>query len=93
MNTINLVFKKDMTKLAGNSLGKSTFEEQVRNVIDYNDDIKIVIPQQIDRIASSFIQGFFDEIVKNIGITGVEKKVHVDSSIQNLKSFILNNLE
>ena len=41
--------------------------------------------ERIDRIASSFIQGFFQKFVETIGISGIEEKVEIDSSIENLK--------
>ena len=52
----------------------------------------IVFPDQIQRIASSFIQGFFDEIVKRIGIAGIEKQIEIKSKKKDMKQIILNNL-
>ena len=91
--TIKLVFKNDLTKLAGNAFGKNTYETQVKDVIDFNASIIFEIPSQIDRIASSFVQGFFDEIVKEIGVEGIEKQIEYISSITDLKYFVLDNLE
>ena len=91
--TIKLVFKNDLTKLAGNAFGKNTYETQVKEVIDFNASITFEIPAQIDRIASSFVQGFFDEIVKEIGVDGIEKQIDYISSIADLKYFVLDNLE
>lgn len=93
MKTLKLKFNSDITKLAGNALGKKVYNEQVRNQIDFSDDIIIVFPSGVDRIASSFIQGFFDEFIKNIGIEGVRTRVKIESSIPELKSFIIENLE
>ena len=91
--TIKLVFKNDLTKLAGNAFGKNTYETQVKDIIDFNASIIFEIPSQIDRIASSFVQGFFDEIVKEIGVEGIEKQIEYISSITDLKYFVLDNLE
>ena len=91
--TIKLVFKNDLTKLAGNAFGKNTYETQVKDVVDFNASITFEIPAQIDRIASSFVQGFFDEIVKEIGVDGIEKQIEYISSIADLKYFVLDNLE
>ena len=52
-----------------------------------------VIPSGIDRVASSFVQGFFDAIVNEIGIAGIEEQVFFESSIPNFKEFVLENLE
>ena len=90
---IKLVFKKDLTKLAGNAFGKNTYETQVENIIDFNKPIIFEFPSQIDRIASSFIQGFFNKIINEIGIGGIEQQITYISSIPELKEFILDNLE
>ena len=90
---IKLVFKKDLTKLAGNAFGKNTYETQVENIIDFNKTIVFEFPSQIDRIASSFIQGFFNKIINEIGIGGIEQQITYISSIPELKEFVLDNLE
>lgn len=91
-NTFRLEFDKTITKLAGNQLGKKIFRDQLQSKIDYSDEIFIVFPDRIDTIASSFIQGLFEDIVRNIGIIGVENQVHVESDITNLKEIIVKNL-
>lgn len=74
MNTIiKLSFPSDLTGLAGYRLGQQIFQDQVKDNISYNDKITLVFPNNIKRIASSFIQGFFDDIIKNIGLLGIEK--------------------
>ncbi len=90
---IELSFAKDLSKLAGNSFGRNTYENQVKNVIDLTKKVVFVIPAGIDRIASSFVQGFFDSIVNEIGVSGIEEQVFFDSSISNIKEFVLDNLE
>lgn len=91
-NTFILEFDKTITKLAGNQLGKIVFREQLQSNIDYNNEIIIIFPERIDTIASSFIQGLFEDIVRNIGISGIEKQVHIESGIENLKGIIIKNL-
>ncbi|GKU78000.1 hypothetical protein [Paenibacillus sp. L3-i20] len=92
MNNVVLEFDKMITKLAGNPLGKQVFKVQVKDKIIYGGDIFITIPDRIDTIASSFIQGFFEDFVKNIGIQGIEDKVTIISSIPDLKKIIIQNL-
>lgn len=91
-NLFELKLDKMITKLAGNILGKKIFEEQVKDKIDYKNDIIIIIPDRIDTIASSFIQGFFEDFVSNIGIRGIEKNVEIKSSIPNIKELVIQNL-
>lgn len=92
MNEIYLRFDKMIVGLAGYDYGKTVYEEQVSNKIDFSKKIIIVFPDQIQRIASSFIQGFFDEIVKRIGIAGIEKQIEIKSKKKDMKQIILNNI-
>lgn len=92
-NHFELDFDKSLTKLSGFDLGKDMFDEQIKNKIDYNDgEINIIIPKRVDLIGSSFIQGFFEDIIKNIGLSGIEEKVTIDSSISDAKTMIIDNL-
>ena len=90
---INLVFPKDFTKLAGNKYGKGIYQAQVKDIINLDEHIIFVIPDQIDRAASSFVQGFFDEIVKAIGLDGIKTKISYETKIPNFTQFVLDNLE
>ncbi len=91
-NYFVLEIKKDLTKLAGNAMGRQIYSSQLQNKIDFNSPITIEFPERVDYIATSFIQGFFHEIVRNIGIMGVEN-ITIKSSISDLKEFIVKNLE
>lgn len=92
-NTFNIFIEdKTVTKLAGNEYGREIYNQQVKGKIDFNNKICISFPERIDYIGSSFIQGFFAEIVSNIGIKGVEDNVVIISSIEDEKKDIINNL-
>lgn len=89
---IELILDKTVTRLAGYELGRKVFEEQVKNKINYNSPITIVFPSNIQKLASSFIQGFFGEIVENIGIVGIEKQVTIVAENDKLPKSIIDNL-
>lgn len=91
-NEFVLDFDKALTKLSGFKLGKDMFDEQIGQNIDYQKNITIVIPDRVDLIGSSFIQGFFETIVNQIGISGIEQKIKVVSSVPNAKQMIIDNL-
>lgn len=91
MIKVKLVFNKLLTSLAGNQYGVSEFDKQIKNV-DYNSEYTIVFPEQIKYIATSFIQGFFKEFVETIGIAGIEQKITIESSINNLKQIVIDSL-
>ena len=93
MKKIALTFQKDLTKLVGNSFGRKTYENQIKGNVDFEEKVTIEIPSRINRISSSFVQGFFDEIIQTIGVNGVKEKFTFISSINEIKDFIINNLE
>lgn len=91
-NMFKLDLDKSVTRLAGYEYGKSIFEKQVKGEIDYSSNIIFVFPDNISKLASSFIQGFFGEIVNKIGIAGIENNVIIESSNANLHNEIIKNL-
>ena len=76
-NRFELIIGKAETSLVGYPFGEKTFKEQVSAQIDYEKHITIVFPENIKMVASSFIQGFFDEIIKHIGFKGIDEKVTI----------------
>lgn len=85
-------FEKTITKLAGNQFGRVTYENQVKDY-NYVDKLKIIFPKKIDNIALSFIQGFFGNLLKNIGIAGIEKQVEILSdTVSGIKNYVIENL-
>lgn len=65
-NIIELRFNNTITRLAGNAFGKSTYTNQVKDKINYDHINIIIIPNYIEDIAISFVQGFTDEIFEEI---------------------------
>ena len=91
---IVLILKdKTLTKLAGNPFGRELFQEQVKDKVDLNQRFLNVLPEQIDYLATSFVQGFFGEIYKQIGRDGMEKNFDISApSIKNPKKSIMDKL-
>lgn len=93
MSRLELKFKSDLCKLIGNPFGRQTYDEQAKGKIDLSNSTCIVLPDRIKRVGSSFIQGFFHDIVKQIGISGVEEKFEFESSISDFKQFVIKSLQ
>ncbi len=91
-NTVNLVFNNTITKLAGFPYGENIFETQVKGKIDLQQPCKIIFPNNIEGIASSFVQGFFAEIINSIGFQGIEDKIKIETSSKELTNDIWNKL-
>ena len=84
---------RSLTKLAGNSYGRKLFDAQVDGQINLNEPFTIVFPEQIDYLASSFIQGFFGKIYTEIGREAMEKNFDdIAPKISNHKKTILDRL-
>lgn len=91
-NIIILQFKKTITGLAGYNYGREIFKQQVEGQLNYDGKITLVFPDHIQRLASSFIQGFFEDIVIKIGVSGIKDNVVIQSARSDLKETIINNL-
>ena len=91
-NKVILNFQKALTGLAGYQYGLSEYQKQVEGKIDFSKKIVIEFPDNIERLASSFIQGFFGEFVRQIGISGIEEKVEIISRKKDMKDTIIKNL-
>lgn len=89
---IYLAFNPMVTRLAGFDFGEDTYHEQVEKRIDFSEETTIVFPSQIIKVASSFVQGFFSEIIAQVGLDGIGSKVVVDAGSQELVASILGNL-
>lgn len=91
---ITLNFDKTISNLTGNKYGRNEFDRQVKDNIAYDKKVTLHFPDNIRNIASSFIQGFFDAMVKEIGIDGIESSVDMTSnSIPGIKEYILKKLK
>lgn len=91
-NIIELKFDKSTTRLAGNPYGLSVYNEQVKEKIDFNKLNIIIFPDNIEKAASSFVQGFFAEIVKEIGYSKINEKVEIKTVHEKLRENIYKDL-
>ena len=92
MNIINLQFDSTVTRLAGNPYGRKVYDEQVKDKINFEFENQIIFPKQIINIASSFVQGFFEEIISNVGILGVGKQIIIIADGIDIQKVIIDNL-
>lgn len=66
-NRIELKFSNTITRLAGNPYGQEIFMKQVKNNVKSDKLNIIVIPDYIEDIAISFVQGFCEKAFETIG--------------------------
>ena len=68
MKKIILVFPKATSDLTGNALGRSVFEQQIKTKISGdNSAIEVEIPESINDIGTSFIQGIYAYLSETYG--------------------------
>lgn len=90
-NKVLLSFDQTITRLAGYSYGKETYDKQIAGKLDFTKTASIEFPTQIVKAASSFVQGFFEDIIRQVGIEGIDKTV-VLICTETLKTSIMDNL-
>lgn len=91
--TIELKFDRSLVGLAGNPYGKKEFERQVNIDIPVDDVVVFVFPDNIKRIASSFVQGFFSRWVTEYGDEYVKSHIEIRTPYPELVTFIMNNID
>lgn len=84
MNRILLSFDKTVSKLAGNSYGRSVYENQVKSKLDRNSENTIIFPDYIEDVAISFVQGFFSEVVSEVGVKDLFDFIQIESKYPDL---------
>ena len=83
-NRIELKFGVSTQDLTGNSLGRKTFEVQVKPYLKENEENVVVIPSEIDDIGSSFIQGIYTFLKEKYGKSEALKIMKIDRDKQTI---------
>lgn len=91
-NYIKLEFDKTITRLAGFPYGEAVYNEQVKESVDFSEPVTIEFPEQIVKIASSFVQGFFKEIIYKVGVEEIGKSVQIVTPNPSIEQTIISNL-
>ena len=92
-NIIELDFDKTISALAGNDYGYEEYKKQIKDKFDYDKINKIIFPDQIKKVAISFVQGMFADILKIIDKNEIEKYVIIKSSSEQLTRKIVSNIK
>lgn len=90
MNSFVISVDKGIEALAGYRLGKEMFTDQLKGKIDFSKPIHITIPIQVKAVSSSWVQGFFEEILDNVGYINFNKVVKIDGDKKIAKTIYQN---
>ena len=92
-NIITLRFDQTIAGLAGNDYGYEEYKRQIKEKFDYNKNNIIIFPVQIKKVAISFIQGMFRDILERIDKNKIEEYVTIKSSSEQLTKKIIDNIK
>lgn len=92
-NIIELKFDKTISGLAGNDYGYEEYKKQIKDKFNHDKKNIIIFPEQIKKVAISFVQGMFKDILKEIDKNEIEKYVIIKSSSDQLTKRIWNNIK
>lgn len=92
-NIIELEFDKTIAGLAGNDYGYEEYKKQMMEKFNYEKMNIIIFPNQITKVAISFVQGMFSDILKKIKKNEIEKYVTIKSSSEQLSKKIVNDIK
>lgn len=91
-NFITLEFEKTVSRLVGYDYGKNIYFNQAKKKIDLSKKNTIIFPNNIVKIGSSFVQGFFSEIIKKMGLREIKENIKIEAANNEIKEKIFNNL-
>lgn len=90
---IYLKFGQQESSIAGNPYGESVFDEQIKDKMDFSVHTTIIFPNQIDDIAISFIQGFFKNMIEQVGTETCRKQITIKAGKEELVQKIWDNID
>ena len=81
-----------LARLIGFELGVHVYNENDLNNIDLKDKVEIVFPETIEKISSSFVQGFFSGFIKKVGKNTAKEQVIIKMKDDELTSMFYKKL-
>ena len=84
-NSVTLKFPENIRALGSFMQGRQDYDDQVRNKIDFTAPYIIEIPDQIEWVSASYVQGFMEHIVSHLGYSKALDLMTVKCSNKNIK--------
>lgn len=91
-NKVILKFDDNIVLLAGYEYGEQIYNSQVAGKINFEEDFYIEFPKTINGVASSFVQGFFAQAKKAVGLDNIVSRSHITSKDESLSKKIISKL-
>ena len=90
---IELKFDNTISGLAGNDYGYEEYKKQIMGKFNFENINTIIFPSQIQKVAISFIQGMFRDILEKIDKNQIDKYIIIKSSSDQLTKKIIDNIK
>lgn len=90
---ITLQFDKLVVDLTGNTLGRTTFKHQIEPYFDAENVTVVEIPETIDDVGSSFVQGIYSFISEKYGKSRALEMLRLESENPEIMGKIHKSLE
>lgn len=81
-----------LARLIGFELGVHVYEENNLDKVDLSNEVEIIFPTTIEKISSSFVQGFFAGFVKKVGKNTAKKQVVIKMKDNELTEMFYKKL-
>lgn len=81
-----------LARLIGFDLGIHVYEENNLDRIDLNNKVELIFPTTIEKISSSFVQGFFAGFVKKVGKNTAKEQVVIRMKDDDLTEMFYKKL-
>ena len=87
MSIIKLDVDSTITRLAGNPYGEEIYNTQVKDKIDFSSKNTIVVPENIEDVAISFVQGFTKNIFSKIDKEDFYNYFNIEGKVKVVNKF------
>lgn len=81
-----------LARLIGFELGEYVYKENNLDKVDLKKKIEIIFPETIEKISSSFVQGFFHGFVKKVGKNIAKEQVVIKMKNEDLTALFYKKL-
>lgn len=81
-----------LARLIGFELGVHVFEENKLDEVDLKNRVEIIFPDTIEKISSSFVQGFFSGFIRKVGKNTAKEQVVIKMKNEELTSLFYKKL-
>ena len=92
MNKINLVFDQTLTCLVGNQFGYNIYLKQIKENLNEEKNL-IIFPNEIERVAISFVQGMFRDLIAKYGKEDIFKYLDISAKDEKIRNKIIESIK